>query len=156
MKLRLIIPIFIAVLIFSCKDDGIELPKEVEEEIDEDYFLAFNSNQPSSHMLFDTLNDLIYIFDNDDGRITAYDYNNYEIVAETSIEGFYFENNVAIGNYNNQTEVYVSSGQKIFIHDGNTLTLKDSIIITEFNNIRFVASLEFQAPDLLFIGADSG
>lgn len=67
---------------------------------------------------------------------------------------------VAFGNYNRQPEIYIGVRNKIYIYDGENLTLKDSIKIFNDGDNRTIASIESNSENLLFVGAffspDSG
>ncbi len=158
MKLQLTFIFSLLLFVFACNsnDDMEVIPEpeeEMEEEVDPQYFFAFTSTAPDTEILFDTIENRIYLFESfSEGRIICYDYENYETVATAPSNGFYVEHNIALGKYNGETELYIADGNIIFIRDGNTLELKDSIIITEFTGDTKIASLEFRAPDLFFIG----
>ena len=153
MKLKLLLLSALIILAFACKNEDSKIPEPEPEQIDEDYFFAFSVNQPAKDMLFDTINNRVYIFGPLGGRIICYDYDKFEVVADVSVGDFFVDHNIALGRYNGETEIYLSEeGRIIYIRDGNTLALKDSIVISEFEGSRKVASLEFREPDLIFIG----
>ncbi len=147
---------FFLLLIFSlsCNDDNTDDPIDNPVVINENFFKAFSCSIPDQDVAIDTLNNRIYISElGFDGKIYCYDYENYELISQTTVPDFYgTDYGFTFGFHNESPELFVGSTKVIWILDGETLVVKDSINVYDNSDDRKVGSLEFHAPNLIFLG----
>ena len=141
------------IIFFNCKENS-DVPIENPIEIDENYFKAFSCTMPDQDIAIDTLNNRIYVSElGFEGKIYCYDYENYELISQTSVPDYYGNDyGFTFGFYNESPELFVGSTQVIWILDGETLAVKDSIKVYNDSDDRKIGSLEFHAPNLIFLG----
>lgn len=140
-------------VVFNCTKST-DVPIENSIEIDETFFKAFSCSNPDQDVAIDTINNRIYISElGFDGEIFCYDYENYELISQAIVPDFYGNDyGFTFGFYNSEPELYVGSTQVIWILDGETLAVKDSIMVYDDSDDRKIGSLEYHAPNLIFLG----
>lgn len=157
MKLRNVLLLLLIIFNLSCsKQDDIQ--DDIQDpDINKDFYLATTLIKPSFDILFDTEKNLIYFFELDrysDGhynfKIVCYNYENYEVVCE--IEKNFSSSWVDMAYSDVTKEIYISMWKTVYIFNSESLKLIDSIHVFDEQDPRFVASLDFQSSNLLFIG----
>jgi hypothetical protein len=148
-----IIFLLFPIIIFNCKKDA-AVPATNPIEIEEDFFKAFSCSMPDNDLTIDTINNRIYVSElGFEGKIYCYDYENYELISQTIVPDYYgHDYGFTFGFYNGSPELFVGSTQVIWILDGETLVVKDSIKVYDDSDDRKIGSLAFHAPNLIFLG----
>jgi hypothetical protein len=152
--------IILILSIGSCLNNDDQMIPDDDNQItpvNEKDFLAFEAIFPFNEVLFDSIDNRIYVFERgENARIICYDYESLELVNEVEYVSTGTNYDMAIGKHLEQTEIYASGGGRIvYVYNGE-LDLIDSLEIFEESDPRIVISIEFQTPNLLFIGACNG
>ena len=137
--------LFCFIILCQCKKDDNVI-------VDENFYKAFSMREPYPEVMFDSINNLIYVFDRDVGKIVCYDYQNHKVISTTQKTSFIFWKELSLYTSPSVSEVYLANAKTIFIYKGKTLEFKDSISVFPYTNDRNITGIECPNEDLLILG----
>lgn len=149
----------------SCSSDDITEVEEMEEidEMQEEVLVNNNLHLITSSyleldedlLLIDTVSNRLYLFDNDDKTsIISYDYFQNEIIQANTTDNSLRDDNIAMGIYGGEVEIYFGKDNFVEIYNGDDLTKKSQFKVFNYSNQneqRFVSNVQFEPPNLLFV-----
>jgi len=132
---------------------------EMEEIKDSNVHLITNSyfKLDEDRLLFDTIDNRLFLFDDENrSTIIAYDYINHQIINEQEVENQLRDNNVGLGRYNDELEIYFGNGNFIDVYNSETLVRRTRFYAGKASTgteDKYISTIQFEEPNLIFIGA---
>lgn len=145
-----IVLMLLVLSLFACQKE--DLSPKANPVTDETYFEAFTMEEPHREILHDSFNHLLVLMDGPEGKIISYDYRNHKIVASTNKNFLVNRHQMSLYAEPGKSELYVSDGQSIFIHDAFTLKRTDEIEVFDLEDGRYISSIVSPNDDILIIG----